>query len=245
MTTLNAPPRPEGIYSFEYLRALFDDMAGSYDRVNYLTSFGFSVRFRRQFIERAGVREGDAVCDLMCGGGECWPLILDRIGRRGRLVAIDLSPGMLALARERLPRHPGHGVAVMEGNALDTGLPDGSMDRVLVGFGLKTLAPELAGALAAEVRRILRPGGVASLVEMTDPREWALRPLFMAYLKRVVPVLGRILLGNPESYRMLGVYTERFAGCEPVADAFRAAGLQTELVRYFHGCATGIVARKP
>jgi hypothetical protein len=61
----------------------------------------------------------------------------------------------------------------------------------------------------------------------------------------VVPVVGRLLLRNRANYRMLGVYTERFQGCEPVVDAMRSAGFDAVLVSYFHGCATGVVARKP
>ena len=234
----------EDIYSFEFLKALFDEMSGSYDRVNYITSFGFSWRFRRQFVEHANLEPGHAVCDLMCGRGECWPFILERIGE-GRLVALDLSPGMLEGAHERRRRLPQRAVEVREGNALATGLADNSMDRVLIAFGLKTLAPELREGLAAELFRVVRPGGVVSLIEMSEPRGWALRPVFMWYLKRVVPVLGRLLLGNPHNYRMLGVYTERFQGCEPVVEVMRAAGFDAGLVSYFHGCATGVVARKP
>ena len=55
----------EDIYSFEFLKALFDEMSGSYDRVNYVTSFGFSWRFRRQFVGHANLEPGHAVCDLM------------------------------------------------------------------------------------------------------------------------------------------------------------------------------------
>jgi ubiquinone/menaquinone biosynthesis methyltransferase len=234
----------EDIYSFEFLKALFDEMSSSYDRVNYITSFGFSHWFRRQFVEQASLEPGHSVCDLMCGRGECWPFILERIGG-GRLVALDLSPGMLEGAHERRRRLAGRAVEVREGNALATGLEDNSMDRVLIAFGLKTLAPELREGLAAELFRVVRPGGVVSLIEMSEPRGWALRPVFMWYLKSIVPILGRALLGNPQNYRMLGVYTERFQGCEPVVGVMRAAGFDAGLVSYFHGCATGVVARKP
>lgn len=232
------------IYAFDYLRGLFDEMAASYDRVNYLTSFGFSARFRRQFVERAELQPGHVVLDLMCGRGECWPIVLPRIGIRGRLVALDLSPGMLAGARARMRDHDAHDIVVAEGNALSTELASGSMDRVIVAFGLKTLAPGLRAGLASELHRVLRAGGVVSMIEMSEPRGWLFRGLFMWYLKRVVPVLGRLLLGNPANYRMLGVYTERFEGCAPMAEALRAAGFDALVVRYFHGCATGIVARK-
>src|SRR5262245_34939544 len=110
----------ENIYSPEYLRTLFDEMSGSYDRVNYITSFGFSQRFRRQFIAQAGLEEGFAVCDLMCGGGECWPFIVPGIGSTGTLHALDLSPGMLAGARARQSRMPNAQITVVEGNALAT-----------------------------------------------------------------------------------------------------------------------------
>lgn len=233
------------IYSFAFLTTLFNEMAGSYDRVNYLTSFGFSQRFRQQFIHKAALKEGHAVCDLMCGRGECWPFILKRIGPHGRLVALDLSPGMLDGARQRLKRYDKHAVTVIEGNALATGLPDASMDRVLIAFGLKTLAPELRSGLATELHRILRPGGVVSAIEMSEPHRWVLRPLFMWYLKRLVPILGALLLGNPANYRMLGIYTERFQGCGPVVAEMSAAGFEAQLVSYFHGCATGIAALKP
>ena len=235
----------DNIYSFEFLKALFNEMARSYDRVNYLTSFGFSWRFRRDFIARAKLDRGHTVCDLMCGRGECWSFILDRIGDSGRLIALDLSPGMLDGARDRLLRYPGRTIAVVEGNALETGLSDASVDRVLIAFGLKTLAPELWDGLAKEIYRILRPGGLVSTIEMSDPRGWLLRPVFMWYLKTMVPIFGRLLLGNPQNYRMLGVYTERFQGCEPVAAVMRNVGFVADLVWYFHGCATGIVAQKP
>lgn len=234
----------ENIYSFDFLKSLFNEMAASYDRVNYITSFGFSWRFRRQFIERADLAEGHAVCDLMCGRGECWPLILGRIGD-GSLVAIDLSRGMLEGARHRLLNFPGRRVEVIEGNALDTKIADSSIDRVVIAFGLKTLAPELRDGLAGELFRIVRPGGVISAIEMSEPRGWVLRPLFMWYLKKIVPIVGRLLLGNPANYRMLGVYTERFQGCAPIVNVMREAGFEAELVSYFHGCATGIVAKKP
>ncbi len=72
-----------------------------------------------------------------------------------------------------------------------------------------------------------------------------MRPVFMWYLKRVVPILGKLLLGNPANYRMLGVYTERFQGCSAVVEVMRAAGFDARLASYFYGCATGVVASKP
>jgi ubiquinone/menaquinone biosynthesis C-methylase UbiE len=163
------------IYSFEFLKALFDEMSGSYDRTNYITSFGFSVRFRRQFVEAAGLEAGHSVCDLMCGRGECWPFILEHIGTDGKLVALDFSTGMLEGAHQRLKRYSRFDIRVLEGNALATGFPDASFDRIVMAFGLKTLAPELRVPLATEILRILRPGGILSAIEISEPSGWRLR----------------------------------------------------------------------
>ncbi|HEX2756523.1 MAG TPA: class I SAM-dependent methyltransferase, partial [Candidatus Limnocylindrales bacterium] len=182
-------------------------MSGSYERTNLITSFGFSRRWRLQAVGRLDLRAGDAVHDWMTGMGEGWSPILDRVGGPGRLVAVDLSAGMLGHARRRLERHPDGRVEVIEGDLLELGLPSASADAVVCLFGVKTLSVPDRARFAAELARVLRPGGRYSLIEVSVPGWPPLRLAYLFYLKRVIPILGRILLGNPENYRMLGVYT--------------------------------------
>jgi len=216
-------------------------MAASYDRVNVVTSFGFSRRWRRQAVSRLDIGAGSTVLDAMTGAGEGWPYLADRIGNGGRIVAIDLSPGMLALARRRTVKST---LDVRLGDVLTTGLPDGSCDAVLSLFGIKTLSPAQRAAFATEIARVLRPGGCFSMVEVSVPGAPALRIAYGFYLRRVIPVLGRLLLGDPATYRMLGVYTDRFGDARAMTGAMRVAGLEAEFVSYFFGCATGLVGRK-
>ena len=72
-----------------------------------------------------------------------------------------------------------------------------------------------------------------------------LRAVYMFYLKRVIPLIGRALLGNPDCYRMLGVYTEAFENVNHFVDCLRAAGLNAKPVSCFFGCATGARGVKP
>src|SRR5207249_9777813 len=136
---------------------LFDEMAGSYELVNFISSFGFSRRWRRQFVEKAGLRPGMVVCDLMCGMGECWEMIAAAVGRSGQLVGIDLSAAMLKGAEHRRSRFHPLGVMLFRENVLHTQLEDGSVDSVICGFGVKMISDEQQEVLAAEVRRILNP----------------------------------------------------------------------------------------
>ena len=66
------------IYSAEFIRELFDSLAKTYDKVNAITSFGFSKRWRKKFIDKIEFRTGDRVLDLMSGMGECWPYIIQK-----------------------------------------------------------------------------------------------------------------------------------------------------------------------
>ncbi len=65
------------------------------------------------------------------------------------------------------------------------------------------------------------------------------------YLKTVIPILGRILLGNPDNYRMLGVYTERFGSCRGLVKVLSEAGLEATYGESFFGCATGVFGSRP
>src|SRR5687767_11036397 len=101
MEASQRPAESVDIYEAEYVRRLFDEMSESYDRVNYLTSFGFSQRWRRQCVENALIEPGETVHDLMCGMGECWRYIGRMAGENGRVVAVDFSSGMLSGAARR------------------------------------------------------------------------------------------------------------------------------------------------
>ncbi len=236
------------IHEADFIEALFDEMSATYGRVNFLSSFGFSRRWRRQFVREASIGPGMAVCDLMCGAGECWDAIslhLAKSGGRpgGRLHALDFSGGMLRKARKR--SLPGLDVTISRQDALASSLEDGCADRIVCGFGVKTLSGEQKEIFASEVARVLKPGGAFSLVEVSVPRLGPLKSLYMFYLKEVIPLIGRMLLGNPDNYRMLGVYTEDFGDCRGMRHILERQGLRTKYHEYFFGCASGVSGVKP
>lgn len=118
-------------------------------------------------------------------------------------------------------------------------------DCVISGFGLKTFDETQLSSLATEMYRILRPGGTFSMIDVSVPKNRLLRLLYMFYLKHVIPVLGSIFLGNPETYRMLGIYTEAFGNARKVEAIFRQHHFEVEYLEFFGGCASGIKGRKP
>jgi ubiquinone/menaquinone biosynthesis methyltransferase len=236
---------PDDLYRPEFVRGLFNEMAGTYGVVNLIASFGFCVLWRRQCTGQLEIRPGEVVFDLMSGMGELWPAVAARIGHGSRLCAIDFSPAMCARSRQTAERLTGIDVELREEDILHNSIPDGVADVVLSTFGLKTFTREQRARLAREVARVIRPGGRLSLLEISVPASVLLRWPYMFYLKYIVPLIGRLMLGNPDNYRLLGVYTSRFRDCSEFAAQCTDAGLRVQMRRFFFGCATAVVGEKP
>ncbi|WP_182866683.1 class I SAM-dependent methyltransferase [Rhodopirellula sp. JC639] len=233
------------IYDPNFVRQLFDEMSATYGIVNLISSFGFCRRWRRQCIEQLSYRESLTVVDLMTGMGELCPAIAKRIGPGGKIIAVDNSPVMCRKAWQNHDGRLGCELDIREEDALGSEIPDASADRVVCSFGLKTFSLDQTVALAHEVHRILKPGGSYSFIEISVPPARWLRVPYLFYLHQLIPIIGRILMGNPDNYRMLGVYTVAFGDCHTAVAAFRQAGLDPSRRSYFFGCATGLVGAKP
>lgn len=185
------------------------------------------------------------VVDLMSGMGECWSFIRQRVAGSAKVIAIDLSSEMVRRAEVNRPRFPELTIEVRQGDALDTGLNAAEADCVVACFALKTLSPRQTSALSAEVWRLLKPGGVYSFVEITVPPSVVLRLPYLFYLRYVIPLLGRIFLGNPDNYRMLAVYTESFGRGDRAVRSFEQQGFTVKVDELFFGCARRITGIKP
>ena len=228
------------IYDPEYVKSLFDEMASTYEAVNYLSSFGFSHRWRQQFVKKASIGPGMLVCDLMCGMGECWGAITRHLNSDDILIAQDISKGMLQGAQRKSVRFNEDRVCLLQQNVLSTALKDESVDAVICGFGVKTLSSTQLHLLVDEVARILKHSGTFAFIEVSIPEGWVFEKIYMHYLKQIVPIVGKLLLGNPENYRMLGEYTQRFRNCQGLYSLIAKRGLRVRYDKYFYGCATGV-----
>jgi ubiquinone/menaquinone biosynthesis C-methylase UbiE len=156
-----------------------------YIAFSLVCSFGFTERWRRQCVAAmpAPATNGAHGYDLMAGTGEVWPHLLKRFGDIGSITAVDISSGMHRHAMERLHAHRSHRIVFIEDDVLESALPSESADFVISTFGLKTFNLDQHARLAAVVARVLKPGGVFSMIEASDPIGWWLRPLYLFHLR--------------------------------------------------------------
>jgi len=229
------------IYDPRFVSRLFDEMAKTYGVVNLISSFGFSKRWRRQCVHAINVKHGSTVLDLMTGMAELSPDLIKSAGAESEVIALDISRLMCERAMGQFNRlNVEASVAVVTGNALQCPVSTNSVDYVFSSFGLKTFNAEQLELLAKEIARVLKPGGAFSFLEISTPPSPLLRIPYMFYLCFVIPFIGRLFMGNPDNYRLLGVYTEAFVDCRLSKKFFSKAGLSTTYHRYFFGCATGL-----
>ncbi|MCY3023537.1 MAG: class I SAM-dependent methyltransferase, partial [Planctomycetota bacterium] len=158
------------------------------------------------------------------------------------VIALDFAPEMLALGRAKaaamnipsplLPAEDGSastaetGIAFCLADALALPLRDNSVAVASVAFGLRNVA-DLDGGLK-EMVRVVRPGGKVLVLEFTRPAGWLFGPLYMFYIRHIVPLLGRLLSAAAgDAYRYLPQSVQAFAGPEEIRARMAAAGLRS------------------
>jgi len=224
-----------------WVRAMFGRVARRYDLANHLLSFNIDRFWRARTARRVRhvfQRPGARVLDICCGTGDLL-LALERASGEPRPAAVfgsDFCHPMLAIARRKTLRN-GAAAAFFEADALCLPLRDGSFDLVTVAFGFRNLADYQAGL--AEMRRVLRPGGVAAILEFSQPPNRLFRALYDFYSRRLLPLIGGALSGSRDAYAYLPESVRRFPSAAELAARMRRAGFEDVRFEYFTG---GIVA---
>ncbi|MDR2229778.1 MAG: class I SAM-dependent methyltransferase [Flavobacteriaceae bacterium] len=234
----------EEIYKPERVKQLFNQMSDTYERMNFITSFGFSIRWRKQFLEKLkSSKDSLQVLDLLSGLGENWSYLKNKFPNAA-FSALDFSEQMVLKSEQKSRKIFSHNFKQYCEDVLENTLPSETYDVVSCAYGMKTFNQQQLEILSKELYRIMKPGGVFSFVEVSKPNNKILYSFYKLYLKRIIPILGKLFLGNPNDYKMLWVYTERFENSKKVKEIFEEQGFEIHYENYFFGCASGISGRK-
>lgn len=220
------------------VRGVFDSVAGKYDLMNDLMSAGLHRLWKQFLLTLTGLKPGQRVLDVAGGTGDLSIGLARQVGRGGHVVLSDINTAMLTRGRERLIDAGIAGnVSYCLANAERLPFADGCFDCVTIGFGLRNVTDK-AAALAS-MRRVLRAGGQLLVLEFSHPTAPGLKPLYDAYSFRVLPLLGRIVANDADSYRYLAESIRMHPDQETLLGMLHEAGL--EGCRY-HNLSGGIVA---
>ncbi|HZP89658.1 MAG TPA: ubiquinone/menaquinone biosynthesis methyltransferase [Actinomycetota bacterium] len=180
---------PQGEEKARQVRSMFDRIAGRYDLVNRIMTFGLDVGWRRRAIRELRLPGGALVVDLACGTGD----LCTELRRSGyRAVGFDFSFGMLRAATTEAP--------LVGADVLRLPLRDRSVDGATCGFALRNVVD--LEALFREMGRVVRSGGRIAILEASRPEHPLLRAGHAVYFGRVVPLIGGAL-SDRGAYRYL------------------------------------------
>ncbi|MGB1557076.1 MAG: bifunctional demethylmenaquinone methyltransferase/2-methoxy-6-polyprenyl-1,4-benzoquinol methylase UbiE [Oceanococcaceae bacterium] len=216
---------------------VFDSVAGRYDVMNDLMSFGVHRLWKRFAIDLAAVRSGDKVLDLAAGTGDLALAMLPRLGPKGQMVLADYNGSMLGVGRDRLLDR-GHAQArYVQADAEALPFPEDHFDLVTMAFGLRNVRDK--DAALASIYRVLKPGGRLLVLEFSKPRSALLGKAYDAYSFSVLPRMGQAVANDADSYRYLAESIRQHPDQNTLKGMFENAGFERVQVYNMTG---GIVA---
>ena len=214
---------------------VFDSVAARYNLMNDLMSLGLHRFWKRFAVDASGAKAGDRVLDIAGGTADLTALFVEQVGETGQVWLTDINNSMLTIGRDRL-LNEGVATPVAQCDAEKLPFPDNFFDRVCVAFGLRNMTHK--DIALKEMLRVLCPGG--SLIVLEFSKVWKpLQPFYDTYSFKMLPVMGKLVANDEESYRYLAESIRMHPSQEDLKQLMQQVGF--ERVEYFNLTA-GVVA---
>ncbi|NDJ52161.1 MAG: ubiquinone/menaquinone biosynthesis methyltransferase [Chloroflexi bacterium] len=223
-----------------YVRDMFERIAGRYDLMNRLMTFGQDRRWRRYVIQQARLDSDALLLDVATGTGD-----IAQEGLRQHpditVVGLDFAPTMMTVGRDRLGRRK---ILWCDGDAINLPFPDSHFDAAVSGYLMRNVI-DVPRAFREQMR-VVKPSGWIVTLDTTPPPPNLLRPFILIHLRFVIPLLGRLIAGDDSAYSYLPESTEGFKTPEELATIMRDVGLQeVSFRRFMFGTMAVHMGRRP
>jgi demethylmenaquinone methyltransferase/2-methoxy-6-polyprenyl-1,4-benzoquinol methylase len=204
---------------------MFDGIAERYDLLNHLLSVGIDKRWRRRAIRSLQLTGRETVLDLCTGTGDLAIEALRGPARARRVLGVDFAGQMLRVGAEKVRRRRlSDRVALARGDATRIPVADGAVDAVTVAFGIRNV--EDTQAACREIGRVLKPSGRLAILEFAIPTQRIIRPVYLWYFRRVLPLIGRIISRHNAAYGYLPASVGAFATPDEFVTILRHSGFE-------------------
>lgn len=222
----------------QLVRGVFDSVASRYDMMNDLMSVGIHRLWKRFTIELSAVRPGQTVLDIAGGTGDLAARFSRIVGAEGKVILADINASMLAVGRDRLIDEGVVGnVHTVQCDAQALAFPDNSIDCITIAFGLRNVTDKEKALRSME--RVLKPGGRLLVLEFSKPTNPVLEQVYDTYSFRVLPLMGKWVANDAESYRYLAESIRKHPDQDTLLGMMEDAGFVN---CQYHNMTGGIVA---
>lgn len=215
----------------EQVEQMFDNIAPTYDLLNHSLSWGIDRSWRRAAIDSLRPYRPQRILDVATGTGD-FAILAAKLLEPEALLGVDLSEGMMEVARQKVEREELQGVIrFQKEDCLNLSFPNGSFDALTVAYGIRNFSDLDCGL--REMHRVLRPGGRLVIVELTAPRHFPMRQLFWLYSHVWMPLIGRLVSKDSRAYSYLPATMEAFPQGEEMRQILMRAGFSDVNFRRF------------
>lgn len=200
---------------------MFNNISHKYDFLNHFLSLGIDILWRKKAVRLLKPYSPKQILDIATGTGdfaiECLSLNPDKI------IGIDISDGMLEVGRQKLKNKAiNHKIELHHGDSEKINFPDQSFDAITVAFGVRNFEHLEVGL--TEMYRVLKPGGVAAILEFSKPAIFPLKQLYNFYFLKVLPALGKKISSDSSAYTYLPESVQAFPDGQKMADIIKSCG---------------------
>lgn len=214
---------------------VFHSVANKYDLMNDVMSAGLHRGWKRFAVSVSGVSAGDKVLDIAGGSGDLSKLFAQKVGAEGQVILTDINASMLGVGRDRM-LDAGLNVPALQCDAEKLPFPDNYFDCVIVAFGLRNMTHK--DRALAEMQRVLKVGGRLLVLEFS--KVWQpLSKVYDAYSFKLLPLMGKLLAKDAESYQYLAESIRMHPDQETLKQMMIDVGLSKV---YYYNLAAGVVA---
>lgn len=204
---------------------MFGQIAHRYDAANHLLSGGVDFYWRRVLVKLVQRTKPKVVIDLATGSGDVAFALRKKLPNSIQLTGLDFCEPMLDEARDKQQtQFNDDQIRFAFGDCMNLPLEDESVDALTIAFGVRNFEDRIRGL--QEMRRVLRPGGKAFILEFSQPYFW-FRPFYYFYLKCILPPLAAIVTGKKDAYCYLADSIEQFPARETLCAQVREAGFSS------------------
>lgn len=222
---------------------MFDDIAPTYDKLNHRLSWNIDKDWRRKAIKELAALKPQTMLDIATGTGDFAMLAAQMLKPR-KLIGADISDGMMEIGRAKVKEaHLDDIITFEKQDCLDLTYPDESFDAVTAAFGIRNFQDLDKGL--KEMCRVLKKGGMLSIVELTTPVSFPMKQLFWIYSHTFLPVYGKLISKDNSAYSYLTKTIEAFPQGEQMMQILKKAGFaETRFERLTFGICTLYIATK-
>lgn len=220
----------------QHVHEVFETISGNYDKMNSVISFQMHVQWRKDTMQRMGVKPGAKALDVCCGTADWTMALSDVVGPTGEVKGLDFSESMLQVGLEKTKNIDN--IELIHGNAMELPFDDNTFDYVTIGFGLRNV-PDYMQVLR-EMHRVVKPGGMVVCLETSQSEIPGYRQLFRFYFKYIMPAFGKLFAKSYKEYSWLQESANDFPGMSALANMFREAGLEQVSYRAYSGGAAAM-----